>query len=163
MAKRKFIVMGDTKNAFLNIEFDLVLDDDDLGTEVNVLGGTFKITQNGKILVLANPDWVLTLQDVTPEPEVEAPKLIINQTFDIFFETKEIDVRTQCTYSELYKSLENEWEGVKSLTSIAFPFKYSSDLKLFSMMDGWNFSKEHGVKNLKDGSFSRYSEDGRCI
>ena len=86
MEKKKYKVMGDTKNIFLGIELDLVIENEEIGTEVNVLGGTFKITQNGKILVLSEPDWVLTLQDITLVAEKEKPKLVINQNIDISFQ-----------------------------------------------------------------------------
>ena len=46
MEKKKYKVMGDTKNTFLNIDLELVIEDDAIGTIINVLGGSFKITQN---------------------------------------------------------------------------------------------------------------------
>ncbi len=163
MEKKKYKVMGDTKNTFLDIELDLVIEDETLGTEVNVLGGTFKITQNGNILVLAEPEWVLTLQDITPAPVVVKPKLEVNKTYDIFFGPKEIDVRIECTYEELFYALQQEWKMAGVLAAEVLPFDYTERLKLFTFKNGWGFSKENGIKYIRNGSFTRISEDGRSI
>lgn len=162
MAKR-YKVEGDTKNTFLGIELDLVLDDETIGSDVNVLGGSFKITQNGKILVLAEPDWVLTLMDVTPPPpEPEKPKLEVNKTFEIYFGTKEIEVKIDCTYEELYYALEQEWKMAGALSAEKLPCDYSERLKLFTFFRDWNFA-DGSLKHMKQGSFSRKNMNGRNI
>jgi hypothetical protein len=160
--KKRYKIMCDTKNTFLDIELDLVLDDDTIGTTVNVLGGTFKITQNGKILVLVEPDWCLTLMDVTPVPEVKKPKLVINETLEIFFKTKEIQVKTSCTYEELFYVLQDEWKLAGVLMTESLPFDYSERLKLFTFTNDWRFA-EGSLPFMKNGSFSRKNSMGRNI
>jgi hypothetical protein len=163
--KKKYKVQGDTKNTFMNIELDLVLETEELGTSVNVLGGTFKITQNGKILVLSDPEWVLTLMDVTPPAVVEKPKLEINKTIDIFFgDEKKIDVQVDCTYEEVFYFLQNEWKQAGALSATILPCDYTERLKLFTFFDHWNFTPS-SLKFLKEGSFVRrvdYNLEGRC-
>ena len=162
--KRKFKVMGDSKNTFLNIELDLVIEDDSIGNECNVLGGKFIITQNGKILVLADKDWVLTLMDITPVENKEKPKLIINETLEIYLETKEISVKSKCTYKELYEALKEEWKIIRQLKPEIgeIPFMYDDKLTLFTFKDGWGFENGN-FSMLGNGSFSRLNEDGRNI
>lgn len=162
MEIKKFKVQGDTKNTFMDIELDLVIEDDSIGAPCNVLGGEFIISQNGKILVLTNPDWVLTLMDITPEPEIEKPKLEINKTVEIFFETKEIQVKTDCSYEELFYFLQNEWKMAGALMSIPLPCDYTERFKLFTFFDEWNFM-EGSLKHLSGGSYSRKTKDGRNI
>ena len=159
---KKYKVMGDTKGTFLSVEFDLVLEDDTIGHDCNVLGGTFTITQNGKILVLTNPDWCLTLMDITPAPKVVVPSLAINTTLDIYFETKEIAVRCRATYKELYEFLKNEWVMAGALSASPFPLEYDEDLKLLTFKDEWGF-EEGSFKFMKEGSYSRLNVAGRNI
>lgn len=161
--KKRYKVQGDTRNTFIGIELDLVIENDEIGESVEVLGGTFEITQNGKVLVLSSPEWVLTLQDITPSSETEPTKLKINETIDIFFDTKEIDVRVECTYEELFYFLQNEWKMAGALAAEPFPFDYSERLKLFTMNNEWNFSKDNGIKYVRKGSFSRNNKDGRSM
>lgn len=159
--KKRYKVMGDTKNTFLSIELDLVIEDDTIGKEINVLGGNFKITQNGPILVLAEPDWVLTLQDITPEEEKVVPKLKINDTLEIFFEPKTIEVSIDCTYEELYYFLKDEWKLLSTLKNVGeFPFEYSNRLKLFTFKDDWGFA-EGSFKYLLNGSYAQINSQGR--
>jgi hypothetical protein len=159
---KKYKVQGDTKNSFMDIELDLVLEDDSIGASCKVLGGEFTITQNGPILVLVDKDWCLTLLDITPEPEKAVPKLIINETLEIFTETKEIAVKCKCTYEELYYALKEEWPLLqKALPLIGeMPFDYSQRLMLFTFRDGWGFENgNYGL--LSEGSFERINSEGR--
>ncbi len=162
--KKKFKVMGDSKNTFLNVELDLVIDNEEVGADCAVLGGEFKITQNGQILSLANKDWTLTLMDITPEPELAVPKLIINETLEIYTETKEVAVKCKCTYEELYYALAAEWKAlIKLLPGVGpIPFDYSERLKLFTFDNGWGFENGN-FSLLTGGSFSRKDINGRNI
>ncbi len=162
--KRKFKVQGDSKNTFMDVELNLVIEDDSIGASCDVLGGSFKITQNGKVLVLAEPEWTLTLMDITPEPEKAVPKLIINDTLEIYTETKEIAVKCKCTYEELYYALEDEWKMIeKLLPSIGGrPFDYSERLQLFTFTNDWGFEGGN-FSMLSEGSFTRINEQGRHI
>ena len=160
--KKKYKVQGDTKNTFMNIELDLVLEDDSIGSTCDVLGGTFTITQNGPILVLVEKDWCLTLMDVTPKPKIIKPKLVINETLDLFFEPKEVRVQCKCTYGELFDALKKEWEFVGKLRPESFPFEYDSELKLFTFLNDWGFT-EGSFPNMTGGSFSRKNLLGRNI
>jgi hypothetical protein len=98
--------------------------------------------------------------DVSPEPEI--PKLKINETLEIFLETKEISVKTRCTYEELYITLKREWNFIEELTDVVFPFEYYKDEKTFIMNDYWNFEGGN-FSMLSEGSFVRISTDGRNI
>jgi len=161
METKKYKVMGDTKNVFLDIEISLVIEDEAIGSTVNVLGGTFKITQNGPILVLAEPEWVLTLQDITPAPIIEKPKLIINDTVEIFFGNKTIEVKIDTTYEELFYFLQNEWKLIKNvLTDTELPFDYSERLQLFTFKNDWGFV-EGSFRHMSGGSFAQLNAAGR--
>ena len=160
--KKKFKVMGDSKNTFMNIELDMVIDNEEIGEIINVLGGAFTITQNGKILVLADKDWVLTLMDITSPVEIEVEKLEINKNVDMFFETKEVRVQIDCTYVELYEILNAEWKMAGALVGKPSPFEYNTELKLFTFLDEWNFEKG-SMPHLRDGSFSRKTFYGTNI
>ncbi len=159
---KKYKVMGDSKNAFMGIELDLVLTDDSIGADCSVLNGKFKITQNGKILVLAEKEWTLTLMDITPVPEKDVPKLVINDTLEIYFETKEIAVKCKCTYEELYYALREEWKMAGKLVMEPLPFDYSERLQLFTFKDDWGFENGN-FSLLTGGSFSRIGLNGRNI
>ena len=159
----KYKVAGSTKPEFLDIVMELDLGEPAIGDEVSVLGGTFTVTSNISVFVIANKDWVVRLQDVTPPPEPEKPKgLIVNETFDIYAETKEIDVRVDCTYEELYYAIKEEWKFAEELYGIALPVEYETRLKLFTFRDSWNFG-ESGFVHIKDGSYSRFDQYNRSI
>jgi len=162
MTKKRYKVMGDTKNTFLDIELDLVLETEEIGSTVNVLGGTFVLTQNGKILVLVEKDWCLTLMDVTPVEEKVSPKLIINDTLEIYLETKEIAVKCKCTYEELFYALQNEWKMISTMTGTAIPFDYTERLKLFTFNNEWGFENGN-FSMMQEGSFTRFNSDGRSL
>ncbi len=160
--KKKFKVMGSSREEFMSIEIDMVIDDESIGASCNVLGGSFTITQNGKILVLADKEWVLTLMDITPVVIKEKPKLVINKNLDIFFKTKEIEVQQKCTYLELFNALKKEWLIAGALSNEPFPLEYDEELKLLTFKNSWGFAND-SMLNMTDGSFSRLSEDGRSI
>ena len=154
-------MQGSSRAEFMGIEINLVLDNDNIGEEVNVLGGTFKITQNGPILVLTNSDWCLTLQDITPN-ETKVESLVINKNLEIFFETKEILVGLKCTYKELFKVLKSEWKLAGKLMNISLPFDYDDELKLFTFNNEWNFAPG-SLQLMTSGSYSRINASGRNI
>jgi len=158
---RKYKVQGSSRQELMGIEINLVLEDDSIGTEIKVLGGTFSITQNGPILVLVNPDWCLTLQDITPE-ETKVPSLVINKNLEIFFETKEILIGIKCTYEELFNVLKSEWNLAGKLMKVSLPFEYNQELKLFTFKDEWNFS-QGSLQLMTAGSYSRIDKSGRNI
>jgi len=154
--------VGSGKEFMEGIEFNYDISDDSIGREVNCLGGTFNITQNGKFLSLANPDWCLTLMRLEDKEPEDDDDLKINENFDIFLEDKEVEVRKKATYKELYDALKKEWEFIEKMTGDKIPFEYDEGYKLFTFLDGWKF-KDGSLKNMSDGSFSRKSEDGRNI
>jgi len=160
--KKRFQVQGDSKNTFMNIELDLVIEDDSIGATCSVLGGTFKIIQNGIILVLTDKDWCLTLVDITPKIQEIAPKLTANENLLIDTKLKEIDVQCKCTYEELYYELESEWKFLQVATGEPIPFDYSERLQLFTFKESWGF-KDNNFDNVSVGSFSRINEQGRNI
>ncbi len=160
--KKKFKVVGDSKNTFLDITLDVVTKDPEIGDTFSVLGGDFKVTQNGKIIVLVDKDWCLSIMDITPEPESIKDKLVINDTLEIFFETKEVSVKVKCTYEELFYALQKEWKLIELMGHGVMPFEYNTRLKLFTFRDGWGFENGN-FSMLSEGSFSRMSVDGRSI
>jgi len=160
--QKKFKVMGDSKNTFMNIEIDLIIEDEKIGAPVNVLGGSFHITQNGAILVLVDKEWCLTLMDITPEAVKEKAKLTINENLEIYFSTKEVKVDIDCTYLELFNTLSTEWVMAGKLVGEPLPFEYNKELKLFTFKNGWGLH-DGSMRHLSEGSFARKSEDGRNI
>lgn len=181
MEKRKFRVMssvGEGKDTFDGIELNLVLEDDSLGAQCNVLGGKFKITQNGKIFVLVEPEWVLTLMDITPEKVIEWGHMIedpkelrFNEEIDLFFETKELKVSSSerlynkagCTYKALFLALQSEWAMISKVSPEPFPFEYLEEEKIFVFNNEWKFSEFTNITLLREGSFCRKTHDGRFI
>jgi len=158
----KYKVMSDSANQFNNIEIDYVIEDFTIGRDLMFLGENFKLQQNGKILVLANKDRVITIQDVTPEPKVKKPKLVFNETLDIFFETSEISVGADCTYKELYDTLKLEWPMVNKISLRVFPLEYDETLKLLTFKNDWKLSNG-SLKHLSEGSFSCLNKAGRYV
>ena len=158
---KKYIIKGSSRPEFLDIELPLNIDDT-IGSKCNVLGSEFTVTQNGKILVLVNDIWCLTLMDITPEPVVEKPKLEVNKTLEIYFKTKEIEIKTDCTYKELFEAIANEWELIEGLVSEPLPLEYNEDLKLLVFRNEWNITKG-SLKHLTNGSYTRYNKAGRSI
>ena len=86
---KKFVVMssiGEGKEFMTGIEFDFVIEDDSIGTNANCLGGTFVISQNGKIMVLSSKDWVLTIMEKGVPKEEKVRTFEVNKDYEIFFE-----------------------------------------------------------------------------
>jgi len=158
----KYRVVGDSKNTFLGIELSVVVDSPKIGDSFNLLGSTFTVVQTGKILVLADKDWCLSIMDITPPKEKELSKLIINDTLEIFLDTKEVAVKVKCTYEELYYALQREWKLLAQMGHGTIPFEYSNRLRLFTFLDGWGFENDN-FSMLTEGSFTRVSPDGRSI
>jgi len=176
MMKKKFKVVGDSKNSFNGIELDIVAPDVKVGATFHLLGSVFTVTQIGKILNLVEDGahgidtWVLSIMDVTPEVVKEDEPLTVNKDFDIYFETKEIQVRKDCTYEQLFYALHKEWKLINKIPDNGFggplPFDYSERKRLFIFLDGWNFDKEFGFKCLHGGSYMRYEsfdQEGKVI
>ena len=160
--KKKFKVVSDTSGRFNSIELDYVLDNEEIGRPLKLFGEDFRLTQNGPILVLVNEECCITLQDITPVPEKVVPKLIINETLEVFLETKEIAVKTKCTYRELYEALQDEWKLLGRVISNPIPFEYDNALQLFTFLNGWSF-EHRDFSMLSEGSYARKSVDGRSM
>jgi len=175
---KKYRVVGSTKEEFLNIEMKIVFDDDRIGTNCSLFGTEFVITQTGKAMILSSKDWVLSLLEL-PELNVDLwqktlvdPKdLRFNLEIDIFIEKKTIRIQTTDRLKEehgvtlecIYKCLKNEWKFISSLSNTPFPFEYKLDDLLFIMRDSWNFDSLKSISLTREGSFSRYNSEGRCI
>jgi hypothetical protein len=152
--------IGEGKEVFNGVVFDYVIEPT-VGQEVSCLGGTFRITQVGKILVLVSDTWVLTLEDISVPKEPEKPKLVINDTLDVYLESKEIVVRTQCTYVELYNFLVIEWETINKLLEqpLVFPLELQEHNSLL-LKDSWELL---GFEKMTEGSYTRQNAAGRSI
>jgi hypothetical protein len=158
----KYKVMSDTSAQFDGIEIDYVIDDFTIGRELKFLGEDYVLQQNGKILVLANKDRVITIMDITPPKKEEIPKLEVNKTFEIFFDTKEILVSVDCTYEELFRAVEAEWKLAGALMSQPLPLDYTERYQLLTFLDDWKFA-DGSLKHMKNGSFARKNQAGRNI
>jgi len=156
----KYKVMSDTSNQFEGIEIDYVIDDTTIGRDLKFIGEDYKLQQNGKILVLANVDRVITIMDVTPPKVVEIPKLEVNKTFEIYFGPKEIAVSIDCTYEELYRAVEAEWKVGGALMREPLPLDYTERFSLLTFLNDWNFA-EGSLKHMKKGSYARKNAQGR--
>lgn len=175
---KKYKVVGSSKGEFMGITMNIVFDDISLGKTCEVFGKTFTITQTGMIMILSNKDWVLTLQEI-PEPVVDpwqkvivqSKDLRINHEVDVFLKPKLIKLsetdRLKKDYGVtllcLYQFLYNEWKYIGMASGVAFPFEYDPPNKLFIMRDEWNFDSLNSISLFREGSFSRYNSDGRCI
>jgi len=156
----KYKVMSDTSNQFEGIEIDYVIDDTTIDRELKFLGEDYTLQQNGKILVLGNKDRVITIMDVTPPKVDEKPTLKVNETFEIFFGTKEIAVSVDCTYEELYRAVEAEWKVGGSLMREPLPLDYTERFSQLTFLNDWNFA-EGSLKHMKKGSYARKNAQGR--
>ncbi len=159
---KKFKVVssvGEGKEFFNNVDFELKFDSEEIGAECFCLGNKFTITQNGKIFVLVNSDWVLTIQDITPEELPEVPSLIVNKNIEVYLETKEIEVKVKCTYSELYNFLLLEWRNINEVSPIQFPLELRENGNLL-LKDSWNIK---GFDLISEGSFERQNSQLRSI
>ncbi len=171
---KKYKVISSSRPEFTNIEMNIVFDDIYIGKNCEVLGTMFKITQTGQCIVLANEDWVLTLFEL-PEEKIEKwtetitdPRdLRINHEIDLFFKPKELKIiKTErikhgLTYECLYRFLKNEWKFISHLVDTPIPFDYNEEFRLFILNDEWNLIGDTVL--IKNGSFSRYNKEGRCI
>jgi len=169
MAKYKVMSsVGEGKEFMTGIEFDYIIDNEELGTEVKCMGGDFKITQNGKILVLSDKDWVLTIMK-QPEPEdLEVEKFEVNKDWDMFFETKTFKLndtpinRKKITYEQFFEAVREEWKHVEKLRTDPFPMKYDYGFKQLVFTHGWGWNSDD-FKYLIGGSWGKESADGRSI
>ena len=171
MEATKYKIMssiGDGKEFMNGMVLDFVLEDDAIGKEVNCLGSTFKITQNGQVLVLANKDWVVSLME-QPKPEVKVDDQILpNREYDIFFETKTFRInntsvsRKGISYEKFFETIRDEWKTVEKLRTDPFPMKYNPDFKSLIFTHGWSWDSDD-FKYLKEGSWGREDKDGRSI
>jgi len=175
---KKYKVVGSSQGQFLGIEMNIVFDDITMGKSVEVFGKTFTITQTGKIIILSNKDWVLTLQEV-PTPIIDPwtkvitnpSDLRINHEVDVFLKTKLIKLSDTdrlkkdhgVTLLCLFQFLQNEWKYIGAASGIAFPFEYDPANKIFIMRDEWNFDSLNSISLFREGSFTRYNSSGRCI
>lgn len=174
---KKYKIASSTKPEFVDIEMPIDIQDDSLGAKLFLFGTEFGITQNGIILVLVEKDWVITLQELDVPMTGKIDELIIdgsllqpNAEFEIFFETKEIQLKETknlskegVTYKALFGALQREWSMAKQVFDVAFPFEYDEELKLLTMNDEWNFMKGETFSFMKEGSYSRKNASGRNI
>ena len=172
---KRYKVVGSSKSEFMDIDVNVVFDDTSMGKQCEVFGHMFTITQTGMIMILSHPDWVLTLQELDPEPVEEYRGMItnyehlrINHEIDLYFGQKEIKItRTDrlddegVTFKCLHEFLQSEWRFLSSMVKGPFPFAYKDEWKLFILDDSWNIVGD--VDLLREGSFSRYNAEGRCI
>lgn len=161
----KYKVMSSIGNGkeFMNgIEFDYIIDDMSIGAKANLFGETFTVTQNGQIIVLVNNDWALTIMEMLEEKREVKETLEINKNIDIFFETKEIEVRKNCTYKDIFDVLSKEWNVAKAIMPEAFPLEYDDKLKLLNLRNGWSFS-DGSLSHIREGSFSMIDKNGRHV
>jgi len=159
---KKYKITSSTKPEFEGIEIPLDIDNYIVGSNIVVLGHTFTITQSGSIIVLVNEQWCLTLIDITPKVKSEVSKLIINDTLEIYLETKEIEVKCKATFKELYNILLKEWNFINTLDNEPFPCEYNEELKLLTFVNDWKLT-DASVLNMEDGSFSCKNKAGRYI
>jgi len=168
MAKYKVMSsVGEGKEFMNGIEFDYIIDNEAIGTEVKCMGGEFKITQNGKILVLSDKDWVLTVMK-QPEPEEAKETFDVNKDWDMFFETKTFRinetklVREGITYKKFFEAVREEWKAVEKLRVDPFPMKFDYAFKSLVFTHGWSWDGDDYMY-LQEGSWGREDKDGRSI
>ncbi len=160
--------VGEGKEFMNGIEFDYVIDNEELGTEVKCMGGDFTITQNGKILVLADKDWVLTIMKQPEEVSEKVETFDVNKDWDIFFENKTFRINetpltvAKITYETFFEAAREEWKNVEKLRADPFPLKYDYGFKSLVFTHGWGFVGDD-FKFLKEGSWGKESADGRSI
>jgi len=159
--------IGEGKEFMNGIEFDYEIDDESLGREVNCLGGKFTISQNGNILVLVNPDWVLSIQK-QEEPEQEDNEFLVNRDYEIFLNDKVIKLNDTTrnnkgvSFKDFHDALKNEWKTVEMISGEPFPMTYNEEFNHLIFKNDWTLNDD-GFKYLKDGSWGRESKDGRSI
>jgi len=159
---KKYKIINSTKQEFDGIEIPLDDSEYSVASNVFMFGNAFVVIQNGSIIVLTRKDWCITLQDITPKSVVEEPKLIVNDTLEIYLETKEIEVKCKATYKELYDVLIKEWGFINTLDSEPFPCEYDKGLKLLTLNNDWKLT-DTSILNMLDGSYSCKSKAGRYV
>ena len=169
MAKYKVMSsVGEGKEFYNGIDFDYVIEDETIGISVNCLGGNFKITQNGKILVLANDDWVLTIMSQEVPKEIKAITFEVNKDWDMFFEDKTFRVyespatRNGVTYKEFFEAVKKEWELVSALRPEPLPLRYDDEMKQIIFINEWSWGQDDYMF-LRDGSWGTENEQGRSV
>lgn len=157
----RYKIVSSTKLEFNNIELDYVIEDDAIGNECKLFGETFKIIQNGTLLGLHNKDWVIILQNINKIEEPDLQKLKINDTIDIYLDDRIIEVRTSCSYKELFEFLNSEWLLINSIpnTYYEFPLELRENNNLL-LKDSWELK---GFELIIEGSFERQNKSGRSI
>lgn len=179
MKPKKYKIISSTNPAFLNIELYLTFDNPYVGQSCEVFGKKFTITQTGVITILSSEGWVLTLQEMPPDVTerqwgglITNPNdLRINFEVDIFLKKKLIrlsqtDRLTEAggvTMKAVAQFLINEWPRVESVSNISCPFMWDDEYKVLFMHDSWNFENIASISLTRQGSYTRYDENGRVI
>jgi len=159
---KKYKIISSTKKEFEGVELPLDSSEYSVASNVNMFGSTFVVTQNGNIIVLTSEDWCITLQNITPKSVVEEPKLIVNDTLEIYLETKEIEVKCKATFKDLYNMLLKEWNFINTLDNEPFPCEYDKRLKLLTFNNDWKLT-DASILNMLDGSYSCKNKAGRYV
>jgi len=166
--------IGKDKEFMNGIEFEQEFSNEIIGSEVFVLGGKFNISQNGKILVLTNKDWVLTImkEELTSQETKETLEVLevleVNKDYEIFFETKTIQIKNTTliqngiTYKDFFEAIEKEWKNIQRLTTFHFPLKFNYDFNQLIFLDGWSWGG-NDFSLLRQGSWGRETTDGRSF
>lgn len=161
----------------MDMDMNILFEDINIGKECEVFGSKFTITQTGRVLILSNPDWVLTLLELEPPVEeglwghmiVDPSDLRVNHEIDIFLQDKK-QVRITSTdrieengvtFKCIFKFLKLEWGFISQLVDTKFPFEYNEEFDLLVFNDEWDLIGD--IDLLREGSFSRYDSTGRCI
>jgi hypothetical protein len=170
--KRKYQVIssvGENVDHFNGITFDYVLEDDSIGRKVKCLGGDFTITQNGDVLVLVNPTWVLTILRLPEEEKEESKKLEVNKDFEIFTGTKRFKLNEtdlvkskKVTYKDFYEAVKKEWPNIEKLTGEPLPLKFNDQYNSLVFINDWEWEGDD-FKWLVEGSWGRETKDGRSF
>jgi len=170
----KYKVQSDTSNQFTGIEIDYVIEDFTIGRELMFLGENYTLKQNGLILVLGNKDRVITIQELKQKEEPLWSKMLrkedlrINHEVEIYFETKEIQLKNSerlgkngTSFQALFDLLQAEWKMAGVLSSHPFPLEMREHNNLL-FKDEWALAAG-SLEFLRKGSFTRVNSDGRTI
>lgn len=163
--------IGEGKEFMTGIEFDYVIEDESIGKKVNCLGGQFTIAQNGQILVLTNPDWVLTLlkkEEPKSDKNEEEYTFEVNKDWDMFFETKTFKLHDTpvnnkgITYKEFYEAVKREWDQVKNLRAEELPMEFNEEFNNLTFINDWCWESDD-YKYLRNGSWGRKTATGKSF
>ena len=179
MTPTKYKIVSSTNLAFVNVELFLTFDNPFIGQSCEVFGEQFTITQTGVITVIANKDWVLTLQELPPEIKerqwggliTQSKDLRVNFEIDIFLKDKHIRVSKTdrltdeggVTMKAIAHFLIKEWPRVESVSGVSCPFVWDDKFKVLFMHDSWNFENLASIILTREGSYTRYNKEGRAI